>query len=111
MCTEEIRKLRYCHNVLHNRIKDKDDGLTYWHMNMKIATYFLRRYDADFDPKNLQNDETLLDAEKSSILATHDLLQRPTSDRRSYPSLTKELKLQLKKRVTNYFDKVKNNVR
>ena len=82
----------------------KDEGLPYWQMNLKIATYFLKRYDTEFDPTNRHYDETLAERDKNSILTTHALLHRPTADRRPYPSLTKELELQLKRRVARYFD-------
>ena len=105
MCTE-IRRLRYCYNVLRKRIDDEDEGLAYWQMNLKIATYFLQRYDDEFDPESCYDDEELLDAEEDSTLRTHALLQRPSSHRRSYPSLTKDLEQQLKEKVAKYFESI-----
>ena len=106
MCTE-IKKLRYCYNVLQRRIQDQDEGLAYWQMNLKIATYFLKRYDPEFDPENFGNDEASLEDEVDSVLAAHPLLQRPAAGKRSYPRLTDELELQLKERVAKYFDCMK----
>ncbi len=105
MCTE-IRKLRYCYNVLQRRIQDRDEGLAYWQMNFKIATYFLKRYDAQFDTENFGNDEAFLEDLADSILKTHPLLQRPTAGKKSYPRLTEELETQLKQRVARYFDSI-----
>ena len=82
----------------------RDDGLPYWQMNLKITTYFLKRYDAEFDPTDWARDETLSERDENRLLTTHALLQQPTADRGRYPSLTKELELQLKQRVAKYFD-------
>ena len=104
MCIEETTILRYCYQILQKRIVDNEEGLAYWRMNLKIATYFLKRYDPGFDPDCCLNDHILSDIQKNLIAATHPLLQRPAADRGRYPSLTKELELQLKKRVAKYFN-------
>jgi len=102
MCTE-IRKLRYCYDVLRRRIDDGADGLAYWQMNLKIVTYFLRRYDPEFDPKGWFSDNALVDAEDDNGL-THALLELPSAHKKSYPRLTEELEQQLKERVAKYFE-------
>jgi hypothetical protein len=104
MAIDEITKLRYCYDILCRRIADEDDGLAYWQMNLKIATYFLRRYDTEFSPTNWHYDEALLKRDEENILTTHHLLQHPDHGRKSYPKLTKELELDLKRRVAVYFE-------
>ncbi len=104
MVTDEIRKLRYCYNILHRRIADKDDGLAYWQMNLKIATYFLKRYDPEFAPEDYHYDEALLQSDEENTLTTHHLLQHPERSRRSCPKLARELELELKRKVALYFE-------
>ena len=104
MVTDEIIKLRFCYDILRRRIADLDDGLAYWQMNLKIATYFLRRYDPEFSPTNRHYDDVLLESDKQNILRTHHLLQHPERGRKSYPKLTRELELELKRRVSAYFE-------
>ena len=104
MAIDEITKLRYCYDILCRRIADEDDGLAYWQMNLKIATYFLRRYDTEFSPMNWQYDDALLKSDQENLLRTHHLLQYPDRSRQSYPKLTKELELELKRRVAAYFE-------
>lgn len=104
MAIDEITKLRYCYATLCRRIADEEDGVAYWQMNLKIATYFLRTYDTDFCPANWHYDEALLKRDEENILKTHHLLQHPGHNRKSYPKLTKELELDLKRRVAAYFE-------
>ena len=104
MATDEIENLRYCYEVLRRRIADEDDGFAYWQMNLKIATYFLRRYDTEFVPGDSRHDEVLPECDETDTRREHPLLHRPNTDRRGYPKLTEDLKLALKKRVARYFD-------
>ena len=106
MVTDEIRNLRYCYEVLRRRIADEDDGLAYWQMNLKIATYFLRRYDAEFVPGDSRHDEALVECDETDTRREHPLLHRPSIDKRGYPQLTEDLKLDLKKRVARYFGSI-----
>ena len=99
MATTEIKKLRYCYEVLRRRIADEDDGLAYWQMNLKIATYFLRRYDTEFVPADSRRDEVLPECDETDTRGEHPLLQRPSAENRSYPKLTDNLKRDLEKRV------------
>lgn len=99
---DEITRLRYCYDVLRRRIADQDDGLAYWQMNLRLAAFFLRRYDAAFDPTNWHYDDVLSDSEQKDILRTHTLLQRHTTWRTDYPKLTNELALELKRRIARY---------
>ena len=105
MFTDEIGRLRYCYYVLRRRIEEGADGLEYWKMNFKIAAYFLRRYDPEFDPKGWFSENSYSDAQEDNGL-THALLERPSMHKKSYPKLTKELEEQLKERVANYFDSI-----
>jgi hypothetical protein len=102
MAADEIRNLRYCYAVLRRRIAAQDDGLPYWRMNLRLAAFFLRRYDAEFNPTNWQYDDALSDTERKHILRTHTLLQRPTTDKPDYPKLTRELELNLRRRIARY---------
>jgi hypothetical protein len=102
MAADEIRNLRYCHAVLRRRIANQDDGLPYWRMNLRLATFFLKVYDAEFDRANWHYDDVLSDTEQKHILRTHTLLQRPTTDRPGYPKLTKELERNLRRRIARY---------
>ena len=104
MATDEIENLRYCYEVLRRRIADEDDGLAYWQMNLKIATYFLRRYDSEFVPADSRHDASLLECDETNTRGEHSLLQRPSTDNRSYPKLTENLKRDLKKRVAKYLE-------
>ena len=104
MATDEIKQLRYCYSVLRARVADADDGLAYWQMNLKIATYFLKRYDTEFGPGDCHCDEAVLDGDDRHALEDHPLLQRPNPGTRSYPKLTEAHKLDLKRRITVYFD-------
>ena len=104
MPTIEIIRLRYCYDILRRRIADQRDGLAYWKMNLKIATYFLRRYDTEFSPTNWYYDEALLKSDQENILRTHHLLQYPDPCGKSYPKRTRELELELKRRVAAYFE-------
>lgn len=106
MATDEIKKLRYCYEVLRRRIADEDDGLAYWQMNLKIATYFLRRYDHEFIPGDSRRDEAVTECDATNTRGEHPLIQQPNSENRSYPKLTEDLKLDLKKRVAKYFDSI-----
>ena len=106
MATDEIKKLRYCYGVLRRRIADEDEGLAYWQMNLKIATYFLRRYDTEFVPGDSPRDGAPPECDESDARREHPLLRRPSSDRRGYPKLTEALKLDLKNRVARYFDSI-----
>ena len=103
---DEITKLRYCYEILLGRIADKDEGLAYWQMNLKIATYFLKRYDPEFasDAYRYHYNKDLLQSDEDNILRTHHLLQHPDRSRKSYTKLTNELELELKRRVTLYFE-------
>jgi len=101
---DEITKLRYCYEILLGRIADKDEGLAYWQMNLKIATYFLKRYDPEFVSDDYHYNTDLLQSDEDNILRTHHLLQHPDRSRKSYPKLTNELELELKRRVTLYFE-------
>ncbi len=106
MATDEIKNLRYCYEVLRRRIAEEDEGFAYWQMNLKIATYFLRRYDTEFVPGDSRQDGALLECDETDIRREHPLLHRPSIGRRGYPQLTEDLKLDLKKRVAKYFDSV-----
>ncbi len=104
MATDEITKLRYCYEILRERIADKDEGLVYWQMNLKIATYFLKMYDPEFASEDYHYNDDLLQSDEENILRTHHLLQHPDRSRKSYPKLTNELELELKRRVALYFE-------
>ena len=104
MATDEIKQLRYCYSVLRARVADAHDGLAYWQMNLKIATYFLKRYDPEFVSGDCHYNDTLLDGDDINTFKDHPLLQRPNPGRRSYPKLTEAHQLDLKRRIAVYFD-------
>jgi len=84
-------------------VADAHEGLAYWQMNLKIATYFLKRYDTEFDPEDCPYDKAVLDGDDMNALKDHPLLQRPNQGSRSYPKLTESRKLDLKRRIAVYF--------
>jgi hypothetical protein len=102
MVADEIRNLRYCYEVLCRRIADEDDGLAYWQMNLRLATFFLRRYDPEFDPEHWHHDDVLTNDQQQHLARAHPLLQRRATHRTSYPKLTKELQRNLERRVARY---------
>ncbi len=102
MAGDEIRNLRYCYDVLRRRIASHDAGLAYWRMNLRLATFFLRRYDAEFDPTDRHDDAALSDSEAKHILRTHTLLQQPTTTSAGGSQLAKELELGFRRRVQRY---------
>ena len=104
MPEDEITRLRTCYDILRKRIAQDDEGLAYWQMNLKIATYFLKRYDPYFSPTSRQCDSALSQDVEETVLRTHHLLQYPDRGRRSYPRLTEALELELKRRVAKYFE-------
>jgi hypothetical protein len=104
MAAEEIRNLRYCCHVLRKRIAAGDDDSVYWQMNLRLATFFLRRYDPEFDPRNRHCDDMLSHGEQQHLTRTHPLLQRRPTHRTSYPKLTDELQRDLQRRVAHYFE-------
>jgi hypothetical protein len=103
MATDEIKQLRYCYSVLRARVADAHDGLAYWQMNLKIATYFLKRYDTEFVPGECPYDAALLDRDDINAFKNHPLLQQPNAGARSYPKLDETQELNLKRRIAVYF--------
>jgi hypothetical protein len=103
MVVNEIRNLRYCYHVLRKRIAAGDDDSVYWQMNLRLATFFLRRYDPGFDPENWHHDDVLSNDERQYLVRTHPLLQRQATHRTGYPKLTEELQRDLKRRAARYF--------
>lgn len=104
MAADEIRNLRYCYHVLRRRIANQDADLAYWRMNLRLAAFFLRRYDPDFDPADLHHDPAVPDSEERYILRTHPLLQHPPAPSAANSQLTKELELEFKRRVQRYLE-------
>ncbi len=106
---DETQNLRYCYEILRRRILDEDEHHGFWRMKLKIATYFLRRYDVEFDPDRLGYAKELSDSEESDLLEGHPLLQerRVYGERSGGPS--REFRAEQRKKVEKYLEcKVKH---
>lgn len=75
MPADEIRNLRYCYEVLRRRALEAGDQQVYWQMKLRVALYFLQRYDAGFSPENWHYVKELSEEEESGLLHSHPLLQ------------------------------------
>ncbi len=102
MADDEVRNLRYCYEVLRRRVAAGEDDLAYWQMNLRLATFFLRRYDPTFDPAHWHYDDPLPDGNKRHLQTTHTLLQRPTPHRPAHSKLTTQLERDLQRRIARY---------
>lgn len=102
MAGDEVRNLRYCYEVLRRRIAAGDDDLVYWQMNLRLVTFFLRRYDPTFDPTRWHYDDILTDSERRHLQTTHTLLQRPTPHRPAHSKLTTQLEMDLQRRIARH---------
>lgn len=102
MADDEVTNLRYCYELLRRRVEVQGEDWAYWQMNLRLVTFFLRRYDPTFDPTHWRYDDPLSEDEKSHIETTHALLQRPTPHRPAHSGLTRQLEEDLKRRVACY---------
>jgi hypothetical protein len=105
MATDETTNLRYCYDVLCRRITDKDDRSPYWRMKLKVATYFLKRYDDRFDPDAWDYGKELSDREEGYLLVSHPLLQATQHETVPFQGSIKELQEQMRKRVQRFFER------
>jgi hypothetical protein len=73
-------------------------------MKLKIAAYFLKRYDAEFDPDRRGYAKELSEREERDLLQDHPLLQerRVYGERFSGPS--REFRAQQKKKIEKYLE-------
>lgn len=102
MPTSEIQNLHYCFEVLRRRILEEDERLPYWEMNLRVTTYFLKRYDDEFDPDNWDYVKELSDSEESCVLHDNPLLQKPKAHGERSPGPSKEGEIELRERLEKY---------
>ncbi len=104
MPIDETRNLRYCFEILRRRMLDEDEQYPYWRMKLRVATYFLKRYDTEFDPDSWNYVKELSDSEESGLLRDHPLLQksRVFGERLRKPS--REFEVELRKKIEKYLE-------
>jgi len=103
MATDETTNLRYCYDVLRRRITDRDVRSPYWRMKLKVAVYFLKRYDPAFNPDAWDYDRELSASEEGYLLASHPLLRMTQHETTEFPQTIKELQDRMRKKVQRYF--------
>ena len=104
MSMDETKNLRYCFEILRRRILGGDEQSPYWRMKLRVATYFLKRYDAAFDPDSWDYVRELSDSEESDLLKDHPLLQvsRVYGEHIRKPS--REFEIELRKKIEKYLE-------
>jgi hypothetical protein len=103
MATDETTSLRYCYDVLRRRATDKDTHSPYWRIKLKVAVYFLKRYDTGFDPNAWDYHKELSASEEGYLLASHPLLRIAQHETAQFPQTIKELQDRMRKKVEKYF--------
>ena len=101
---DETKNLRYCYEILRGRILDEDEHYGLWRMKLKIATYFLKRYDTEFDPDSWDDLQELSDSEKSCLLKEHPLLQRSRVCGERFRRPSSEFEVELRKKIEKYLE-------
>ena len=71
-------------------------------MKLRVATYFLKRYDAGFDPESRDLPEGLSDSEKRSLLKDHPLLQVTGAYGERFRRPSGRFKVKLRKKIEKY---------
>ena len=101
---DETKNLRFCFEVLRRRILGGDEQSPYWRMKLRVATYFLKRYDAAFDPDNWDYVRELSESEEQNLLREHPLLQvsRAYGERIRKPS--RKFEIELRKKIEKYLE-------
>ena len=104
MPMDETKNLRYCFEVLRRRILGGDELSPYWRMKLRVATYFLKRYDAAFDPDSWNYVGELSESEESDLLKDHPLLQvsRMYGEHIRRPS--RKFEIELRKKIEKYLE-------
>ena len=102
MAIDETKNLRCCYEVLRKRIADEDDHNAFWRMKLKVATYFLKKYDSKFDPYSWDYAKELSDGEESFLLKNHPLLQGTKHDGVRFRRSTREFEDELRKKIEKY---------
>lgn len=102
MPIDETKNLRYCFEVLRRRICDEDDQYAYWRMKLRVATYFLKRYDTEFDPDSRDYVKELSDSEEVSLLKDHPLLQKSKVYGERFRRPSRKFELELRKKIEKY---------
>ena len=101
---DETKNLRYCYEILRRRIFDEDEHYGLWRMKLKITTYFLKRYDTDFDPDHWDYVKELSDSEECSLLENHPLLQSGRVYGERFRKHSIEFEVELRKKIGKYFE-------
>ncbi len=101
---DETRNLRYCYEILSRRILAEDEHYGLWRMKLKIATYFLKRYDPGFDPDHSEHVKELSDSEERDLLENHPLLQRGRAYGERYRRPSREFEVELRKKIEKYLE-------
>ena len=101
---DETKNLRYCYEILRRRILDEDEHYGLWRMKLKIATYFLKRYDTEFDPDRWDYVKELSDSEECSLLEDHPLLQRGRVYGERFRRPSTEFEVELRKKIEKYLE-------
>jgi len=104
MCMNEPKNLRYCFEVLRRRILGGDEQSPYWRMKLRVAEYFLKRYDAAFDPDSWHYVRELSDTEESELLKEHPLLQVSRAYGEYIRRPSRKFELELRKKIEKYLE-------
>jgi hypothetical protein len=101
---DETRNLRYCYEILRGRILAGDEHYGLWRMKLKIATYFLKRYDVEFDPDRRGYAKELSDSEERDLLRGHPLLQERRVYGEGFSGPSREFRAQQRKKIEKYLE-------
>ena len=99
---DEIKNLRYCYQTLRRRILDEEEGYAYWRMKLKVAAYFLKTYDTEFDPASWDYVKELSDSEERGLLKYHPLLQRSSAYGERFRRPSKAFEAELRRKIEKY---------
>ena len=99
---DETRNLRYCYEMLRRRILAEDEHCGLWRMKLKIAAYFLKRYDVGFDPDRRGYAKELSDSEERELLQGHPLLQERRVYGEGFSGPSREFRAEQRKKIEKY---------